>query len=588
MLARFLSTASCRLRLSVQRIGRSPTAWGATAAWGFLLWVATGLFGTLPSASAYSPYDPQVMQMVDRGVQYLESLNERSFAQVTTGFGQGVGQRAMVAYAHHKVVGDPNAPAVTRGVERVRWLLDRMRRTDTTEASHSNKLCYTVAVSILLLADLDPDGYKSELNELYRLMQQFRLSNGGYTYPGEKNGDTSQTQYAVLALWTLLRNGFDVDQNQLADTIRWLGRVQDVQGGWPYHGVDTAGGQRINQRPVSMSTTLAAGSALLIAADALQTFGDTGGDDVSDIEGLPKALKIYREESERRKKVRVPRDIVMTPISYAERYRAENPYERVQRVSGFDWYYYQLYTLERYESFLEFANGTKAKSPAWYNDGVEELKEYQDPKTGGFGIIDGAGTNPGVSTAFAVLFLIRSTQKSIVDLNRGSLAGSRGLPSDTTDIRVEGTKIKGRPIAAAVTDLLDILEDDGADELDGQSLPEDLELSDDPDVRKAQLDRLERLVRGSRSWQARRVAARLLGSSDELRVVPSLIFALSDNDAMVQRFARDGLRFISRKFDGVGMPDEPDREQVVQAQRDWRRWYHTMEPNYVFLESDLR
>ena len=105
--------------------------------------------------------------------------------------------------------------------------------------------------------------------------------------------------------------------------------------------------------------------------------------------------------------------------------------------------------------------------------------------------------------------------------------------------------------------MLDILEEDGAGDTEGKSIPEDLQLDKDPATRAAQLDRLERLVRGSKSWQARRVAARLLGKSDELRVVPALIFALSDPDQPVRRYARDGLRFISRKFDGFGMPDDP-------------------------------
>ena len=86
-------------------------------------------------------------------------------------------------------------------------------------------------------------------------------------------------------------------------------------------------------------------------------------------------------------------------------------------------------------------------------------------------------------------------------------------------------------------------------------------------ARSAQLDRLERLVRGSRSYQARRVAAKLLGLSDELRVVPALIFALSDPDDVVREYARDGLRFISRKFEGFGMPDKPNNSELRQAQR---------------------
>ena len=106
-----------------------------------------------------------------------------------------------------------------------------------------------------------------------------------------------------------------------------------------------------------------------------------------------------------------------------------------------------------------------------------------------------------------------------------------------------------------------------------------LELAKEPVTRSAQLDRLERLVRGSKSWQARRVAARLLGTSDSLRVVPALIFALSDPDKSVRRYARDGLRFISRKFRGFRIPDEPTPVQVDKGIADWKNWYTTIRPD---------
>ncbi len=200
---------------------------------------------------------------------------------------------------------------------------------------------------------------------------------------------------------------------------------------------------------------------------------------------------------------------------------------------------------------------------------------------------DRSQTTPAESTCFALLFLIRSTQKTIFSMSAGTLEGGYSLPKDTTSIRVEGTQIKGKAVATQVTDLLKILESDDAGDTEGKSLPDDLELDPNPAGRRAQLDRLERLVRGSRSWQARRVAAKLLGKSDELRVAPALIFALSDPDNPTRRFARDGLRFISRKFEGFGMPDDPTESEADQAQDAWRDWYRTVDPTYVFLDYDL-
>jgi hypothetical protein len=78
----------------------------------------------------------------------------------------------------------------------------------------------------------------------------------------------------------------------------------------------------------------------------------------------------------------------------------------------------------------------------------------------------------------------------------------------------------------------------------------------------------------------------LLGKSDELRVVPSLIYALSDPDKSVRRYARDGLRFISRRFDGFDLSNDPDPAEVESVQGKWREWYLSMNPKYVFLDYD--
>lgn len=568
--------------------GPAPSVWllAASAVLGAIIFAPA-------SARAYSPYDVEVLDMIDKGVAYLDSLGNRDFQAMTTGFGGGVGERALVGYAHFKLNGDINAEAVRRGVDAVTWLLDNMDAEGADDRSHGNKVLYSLAVSILLLTEVDAKSYEPQIRQLYRQMQTMRMPSGGYTYPGEPKGDLSQTQYAVLAIWTMQQAGFDINEPELAETVNYILRVQDDDGGWPYHAVDPGPGRRqVNQGGITMSTSLAGGSALLIAADSLRAFGDTSATVKPEYDDLPKALRMYREmNSAASKRAKISPGPVLEAIADCQRYRRNNPYERQRRGAGFDWYYYQLYTTERYESFLELSQGIdKSKlesSPAWYDEGVKELMGYQDPESGAWSKKDFSATSPPVATAFALLFLVRSTQKAL-NVSRGTLAGGRILPSDTTDIRVEGTQIKGRQVAAQVTDLLDILEADDADKLNGQSLPEDMELSENPSARRVQLDRLERLVRGSRSWQARRVAASLLGKSDELRVVPSLIFALSDPDEIVFYYARDGLRFISRKFEGVGLADNKDIGQVREAQRAWKEWYRKMEPDYVFLDDQRR
>ncbi len=552
-------------------LGRSRSALRAAVLLAVVI-VSTG------RVSAYTPDDPVVKGMVDRGIQYLESL---AGPEVMSGWGEG--SAVIVGYAHHKCRHDPDNPVVKRGVATA---LNFCKKLEGGMPLTTTKANYEMAVSVLLLADVDPVRYRPQLEILQRAIMDAQFKNGPFGYRGDHEGDVSQTQYAMLAIWTLDRNGIPLDYQRVVDCLEWLMRVQDLGGAWPYIGIDPGPGKPnvMQLDGVGPSMALAGGSSLLIAGDALRLWGDTAADENDPgIVGLPKAIKLFQEDGNenRRKKAKISQAPIQKSIGFLEAWRQKNPYER----HGNDWFYYVLYTLERYESFVEISRGsTKDLSPAWYNKYVDELKKLQDAN-GGW--IDRSQTGSSVGTAFSLLFLIRSTQKTIFSMSAGTLEGGYGLPKDTTKIRVDGTQIKGEAVATQVTDLLKILESDGTADSEGKSLPDDLELDPTPAGRRTQLDRLERLVRGSKSWQARRVAAKLLGKSDELRVAPALIFALSDPDKIVQRYARDGLRFISRKFEGFGMPDDPDDAQVDQAQRNWRAWYRTTDPTYVFLDYDL-
>lgn len=540
-----------------------------------LLFVLLAGFGLIrcDRAWSYSPQDPVVQAMVNRGIGYIESQDWKS----NLGRWQD-GTIILAGYAHYKVKYDANHPVVQQGIVAAKKIVKIVDAGQPSKAAN-----YEVAVSVLLLATVDPKAYDAELRTLQGHLFNVQRANGPWTYKAEEKGDVSQTQYALLAIWTLDRVGIRLDYRKVAGAAQWLLRVQDPTGVWPYQGVDPGRGGLIKQEETSYSMAIAGGSSVLIAGDALRLWGDIAENDTG-IAGLPKAVKVYRadENVERRKRATISSGPILAACERMQVWRDQNPYRRKEK----DWYYYQLYTLERYESFIETAYAEpKDKSPAWYNKGVEELKRYQDPKSGGWIDKTGKGAGPIVSTSFAVLFLIRSTQKAIAVMGEGTARGGKGFGKDVRNAKLVGGSVKTEPIAQSVDKLLDILDDDNADSLADKSLPDDMQLAEKNPDRAAQLERLERLVRGSKSWQARRVAARLLGKSDEMRVVPALIFALSDPDEMVKRFARDGLRFISRKFEGYGMPDRPTEVQISNAQKEWRAWFLTMRPGFVFIDT---
>ncbi len=524
-----------------------------------------------------------VEKTVDDGIDYLESAYKaKTHYELKNAFTGGHGEHALIAYAYMKVKHEPGSPVVAQGIQSALVVVAQLGGRDME--GHESKLVYAASVSTLLLAEVDRLKYRKQLEELQKYFARVQYRTGGFGYPEMRDGDVSQTQYAMLALWTLDRAGFAIDYPGVKRAIEWLLRVQDVSGGWPYQGKDPGNSGRIKQSGVSPSMAVAGGSALLIAADILHVWGKPNSTFDPSLNGFPKAVQVYVEGMENIAVARpkVSPEPILQAISECDAYLSKNSPDPGKLKST--WPYYQLYTLERYESFKEIALKKKvADSPAWFQSGVSYLKGQKSGK----GWPSRTYTTGPVTSSFALLFLIRSTKKAILEASEGTLAGGQGLPQDTTKIRVEGTQIKGEPVAEAVTDLLDMLEGDDPNSLEGKSLPEDMKLASEAKARRAQIDRLERLVRGSSSYQARRVAARLLGQSDEIRVVPSLIFALDDPDTMVRTYARDGLRFISRKFEGFGMAIEPGEKQdygeLRRAQRLWRQWYLTMDPGYIFI-----
>ncbi len=530
-------------------------------------------------AHAYKPEDPEVVAIVDKAIGYLERLTEEQIR--ATPYGGGDGQIFLVAYTHFKYVHDENSKVVKLGLDNATTFIANIKK-DGGKFQPTAKTIYELSMALLLLAEVKPIERAADLQFLADTLYNLQKPHAGFGYPTLPTGDISMVQYVALASWTLDHAGVKLSLDRVNRLLGWTMRVQDVSGVWPYQGEDPGPGRGLIAQPreeMSVQMGLAGGSAVLILSDVFRIWDNAVGG--SRLEGLPKALKqVDKSEvvAERRKKSPVKQEEVIAALRRMDSFRDRNPFKR---DSKHDWYYYYLYTLERYESFNELATG-RATSNAWYDQNVDELRRVQDG-SGGWAIKDSSVVGAPVSTCLAILFLIRSTQKAIASISKGTMAGGYSLPSNTAEVQIKGTQVVKQPVATAVTDLLDLLEGDGADKIEDKSIPEDLKLETEPAARAAQLDRLMRLVRGSQSWQARRVAARLLGSSDELKVVPALIFALSDGDKLVRAYAQDGLTFIGRKFTSeVDLSEvDPKSAAVSQAQKQWTQWYRTIVPDYV-------
>ena len=90
----------------------------------------------------------------------------------------------------------------------------------------------------------------------------------------------------------------------------------------------------------------------------------------------------------------------------------------------------------------------------------------------------------------------------------------------------------------------------------------------------------------AKDYKARQIAAKMLGRGDDLDLVPSLIYALTDPDPRVPFFAEQSLRIISRQLDTYHLPkrDKLTDQDKAKASLQWKRWYLSVRPDYVFVD----
>lgn len=253
---------------------------------------------------------------------------------------------------------------------------------------------------------------------------------------------------------------------------------------------------------------------------------------------------------------------------------------------GFVHHLYYVYTTER---TLSLTNQTRLGQYTWYDDGSSALIRMQKPD--GSWSAGTAHTNEFRDTAFALLFLVRSTGKmlhrSLTDpkLGGGLLTGGKGEPAAVVAVKKDPTPLDqllkslqnpgALNIEEAQTDLLDQIQLGDRSELVGQK------------------DLLVQLMRHPHG-EVRRTACWALGRTNDLHLARYLIDALEDPDVGVMMEAHAGLCWLSRRFDGFGLPanplgdlsesaSEPERQTAihgwrVRARRDWGNWYLRVRP----------
>ena len=498
-------------------------------------------------ALGYTPESPQVKAMVERAVRYLESN-----PQTSRRWDPMLGTQSLMAYATFKHRQDPTHPLVRKAIQRCEASL---------REPANQKTVYEIGVAISLLTQIGDAESLEIAAKLYQRLLALQKPNGSFAYAGE--GDTSVTQYAILAMWAA-KNGGVLDhwsEGPLERAANWLLRTQAPAGNWAYHGADPGAYRRIRQTHEPSPTMWAAGAgSLYISADALGLRPTTRGPSAAS-----PFIPVEPVEADTHA---VDPDYFLQSLALADKYGQRLPLET-------EWQYYYLYAMERYHSLRSALHGDPAAGAEarWYDAGVELLTRTQRDN----GSFQSKETNcpPSVDTSLAVLFLLRSTKDQAP--TSGIAVTGKGIPLGFRDavLAEDGAVIApnaGQSIEGALA--LIGATDEPTQDLDWSQFLQTRELA------PAQLNRVQEQVRDAK-YEVRLAAVRVL-STQGLDGVPDLIHALSDPDDRITIQARNGLRRISRKLGGFGLPRDPSTEQKRLAQRNWRHWLQSVRPDVAF------
>jgi hypothetical protein len=509
----------------------------------FALVYCTPLLGAAQPAAQPEAQEPAVMA----GADYLRRISA----------GRQVGETAMIALGMLKAEVPDTDPALAACLAKLRsrfvsggYKPERTTGTDVYEA----------AAVALALANTSAAERGDQLQTLAAYIMRKQKPNGSWDYDSRSHGDTSISQYAVLGLWECENNGVEIPPGVWDRAAQWYMSVQSPMGSWNYH--------RDEGGPETISMTAAGVGSLLICRRQLEQyrqFQKEANPYLTPVEGAGPRLD-FRPVTTNAK---IDEAVTRGMSWIAARFDTNDVPIFGKSI------YYGLYGIERIGALSDRQVIGRVD---WFERGAAFIRSSQRG--------DGSWSSTygdDVSTVWAMLFLTRSTRKSIQKyeykkLGPGTLLGGRYLPGDLTTMAVAGGRIISRPMNGAVEGMLDVLEDPRVANADSALAGVmDRYRKEGPAALRPHKDRFRRML-GARDPGVREVAAWALGRTTDLDVVPDLAKALEDADDRVVASARQGLLLISRKIDGPGPEPGASPERKRAAAEEWLRWYGVVRP----------
>lgn len=577
---------SIRLNKSIQPVCPYPDSWNRSLCMAALrhsiVPVIAAICWFLPSIATaqerYTPYHEDVMAAATRGINHLaEHLPGERGEAILAGI-------ATIEYTKRYSNYVPtDHPTVVHALNQANAAM--VAKPPLKDDSYMYALC----LAIILYCDCDDRRYKPQITELLNGMLARQNGDGSFGYMGQTGiGDTSQTQYAALAMWMAKAHGFMVPPEAAKKCLDWLCRSKSAEGSWYYNvrNYQAYGGNPDHSNSIHCSGL----STVYLLADYLQLNPNRRNSSFkNNMNGLelPPSVSIHVEPKNGQARKTGPlvgfdRSLLVGSQVAGNKWLAAH-----WTVNADRWNYYYLYALERYAFFREKAEGTVREIPTWYDQGVDFLLSQQD---GGGGWPSGGLQHESshVNTCLAIMFLVRASQVLVMEAGTGTVNGNKGFDEDVTlKFNKDGT-VSGREAIKGVQDVMTLLQEGNAGD-DLESLMDALapaisEMSARTGKsRNEQMSFLRGLL-GDYDPNRRRIAVQLLAGVQDIENAPALIYALGDPRREVRLAAHNGLRLISRKIDTIKISDNPTAGEFAALKERWTEWYLTVNPGAQLLD----
>lgn len=556
--------------------------------------LAVFLAGLCPLRVFSAEKPPEVLDSVRKALEFFRK-NASSVSSNESG---------LVVYTCISAGMSPDDPYVT---ELINKILLKFKPDEYKPEFHHD---YEAAVDVMALVAADKQKYRDKIQIVANHLLKNQRPNGSWDYPGQNNGgDTSITQYGMLGLWAASRAGVEIPVKALDLAAAWHLQTQQRNGSFSYHPLGTDNAIKHSMTVAGVGSMGIARLLMSRSPQELQSLADeaeakTKKNDkafgvlervtVTETPDQPAATAAAVAPADANYKPQVSPRELEAKMKLGLGWLATN-YTVDKNATG--WHLYYLYGLERAASL---ANVEKIGGHDWYTEGYRIILKLQDAD-GGWVDIGGQVA----ATSFAVLFLVRATEKLVPNASPpkaakaatfggGLLAGGRGLPTDLANVQTKDGSITAKKMDTPLDKLLAELENPKSQKVESAqaALVEAVQIGQREQL-IGQKDLLLKLTKDPRV-EVRRTAFWALARCNDLRVAPVLIQGLMDADFDAAVEARNALCVLSRRPRGFGLPDDLIAklpENASQAEKDsafekwrdadirrWREWYQSVRP----------